>query len=89
MSPETGVSVHDYIHVFRMSVGANFGAFGNSSYPEVPLSLAKEESNVMSLFSALNATITTPIPPRERLQATSPITTYAMPITRDNAIQNV
>ena len=58
MALEPVVIVHDYTHVFRVSVFVNLGAFDFSSYPEVPLSLAREERNVMSLFSTLNATIT-------------------------------
>ena len=76
MAQQTGVSVHDYKHVFRFSVFAvfaNFGGFGLGSYPELQLSIAREESNVLSLFRALNATITSLTPPQERHHSARPL----------------
>ena len=89
MALETGVSVHDYVHVFRVSILANYGAFGYSSYPEIPLSLAREERSMMTIFCALNGTISQLAPPRERLLRTQPLAAFGAPFSKDKAIQQV
>ena len=54
----TGVSTFDLVKVLEIPLLLNFGAFAHRSYPTIPLEIAREERDRMSIFSILNRTVT-------------------------------
>ena len=85
----TGVSALDYIKCFPYSVLLNFGAFMATSYPTVPLQLAREEQHVISVFSMLNETVLKQPTPTERVKAVSGLNVYNKVHTKELAVAKI
>ena len=82
----TGVSALDYIKCFPHSVLLNFRAFAATSYPTVPLQLAREQHHVISIFSMLNGTVLKQLSPTERVNSLSGLNVYNKVHTRELAV---
>ena len=72
----TGVSALDYVKCFPHSVLLNFGAFMTTTYPTVPLQLARDEQHVISISSMVNGTVLKQPSPSERVNSLSGLNVY-------------
>ena len=83
----TGVSTFDLVKVLEIPLLLNFGAFAHRSYPTIPLEIAREERDCMSIFSILNKTVTFVPTVETRIESIAKTTVYGPVHDKEVAIR--